>query len=401
MKSIFTPDQPFSGEERINPHVAIENPAAIISDEVSPEAVAKGNAFAQEIEDRFVSDFEKTEALLQAGKVDETDKMVHVSTFVFAKGMIYMSYYANTKEPKEDPDNQAARFVYCPIDNPDDKTFVNVQAVGDDCYGGKVIQLYDTILMQKDEDTLFILWTANVSGNYYRLYRTYTISTKTLSEVGVNRYKVGDVVNDFSTSGIKAAMAANNLPIKTMYSDIGIMQKITTHEENGETWYYTGTYSGDFNAIIKSQDMVTWTYVSQPDFLNQSQWENAVYVIGDLCYYFVRQKTDSLYGFLTVYDLVKGTWAQPVLIADSQSRSDFIVYHGELYLVHAPIDRDHIGIVHVNTDNLAESRVLLQAHMHSSCFYPYVQYGGDELYMSYTVARKHIRLAGFTLSRYL
>jgi len=40
--------------------------------------------------------------------------------------------------------------------------------------------------------------------------------------------------------------------------------------------------------------------------------------------------------------------------------------------------------------------------MHSSCFYPFVQYGpGNELYMSYTVARRHIRLAGFTLSKYL
>ena len=40
--------------------------------------------------------------------------------------------------------------------------------------------------------------------------------------------------------------------------------------------------------------------------------------------------------------------------------------------------------------------------MHSSCFYPFVQYGtGYELYMSYTVDRQHIRLVGFTLSKYL
>ena len=40
--------------------------------------------------------------------------------------------------------------------------------------------------------------------------------------------------------------------------------------------------------------------------------------------------------------------------------------------------------------------------MRTSCFYPFVQYYADgELAMSYTVARRHIRLARFTLSDYL
>jgi len=44
----------------------------------------------------------------------------------------------------------------------------------------------------------------------------------------------------------------------------------------------------------------------------------------------------------------------------------------------------------------------LQAKMHTSCFYPFIQYYlEDELAMSYTVARKHIRLARFTLSKYI
>lgn len=53
----------------------------------------------------------------------------------------------------------------------------------------------------------------------------------------------------------------------------------------------------------------------------------------------------------------------------------------------------------VDPDNLAASEIVAQAHMHSSCFYPFVQYYADgELAMSYTVARRHIRLARFTLS---
>ena len=81
---------------------------------------------------------------------------------------------------------------------------------------------------------------------------------------------------------------------------------------------------------------------------------------------------------------------------------DMIVYNGELYLFHAPIDREHIGVIKINREDIAKSEVVLQAKMQSSCFYPFVQYyrnGG--LAMSYTVARQHIRLAEFDLSKYI
>ena len=187
-----------------------------------------------------------------------------------------------------------------------------------------------------------------------------------------------------------------------MYSDIGIMQKLSTREENGVLYYYTGTYSGDFTCIIKSTDLITWEYVAQPDFINDSKWENATYVLEDKIYYFVRQQDTNKYGFLTYYDLKTKKWAKPVEIYDCQSRSDFIVYNNNLYLFHAPIDREHIAVVEIDTQNIANSRVVLQAKMHTSCFYPFVQYyRNKELAMSYTDSRKHIRLAEFTLSKYL
>ena len=377
--------------------------AGIISSEVSEEAKEKGKKFADEIEKRFVSDFEKSEKLYAAGAVDEKDTMVHVSSFVLIGDMIYMTYYASTKVDFEDPTNQTARFVYCPLSAPDQKTFIDIQSAGDLC-GGKIVEcVYDTILMKKDEDTLFIMWTAKVGGNYYRMYRTYCVSQNTLSEVCVNRFKAGEVTNDFSTTGIQSALTANEISFKNMYSDIGIMQKTSVRVEDGKTYYYTGAYSGDFTCIIKSTDFITWEYVSEPDFPNKSQWENATYVIGDKCYYFVRQYDEKEnYGFLTSYDLTTKKWEEPVLIADCQSRSDFIVYKGGLYLFHAPIDREHIGIVKIDTNDLKNSEVILQAHMHTSCFYPFIQYFEDnELAMSYTVERKHIRLAKFDLKNYI
>ncbi len=403
-KNIFTPDVATN-----NSHIVYA--AASIMDNISNVIIIAADTalnskqvaidFAAEINSNKIGDFEKT----------GIDRMCHVSTFIFANNNIYMSYYANTQEAQEDPSNQVARLAYCPEDDPDKKIIIDIQAVGDDMYGQKVVGVYDTILMQKegDDTNLYVLWTANIAGKYYRLYRTFNMKTEQLGDIGVNRFKVGDIVNDFSTSGIQNALAANGIGYKSMYSDIGIMQKLSTRLENDETYYYTGAYSGDFTCIIKSKDLITWEYVAQPDvgangtgFANQSKWENAVYVLGDKCYYFVRQQDGVIGGFLTAYDLVTGEWDKPVLVGDCQSRSDFIVYNGNLYLFYAPTDRNHIGILKIDTDNLENSTVVLQANMQGSCFYPFVQYGSDgELYMSYTVSRQHIRLAKFTLSKYI
>ena len=105
---------------------------------------------------------------------------------------------------------------------------------------------------------------------------------------------------------------------------------------------------------------------------------------------------------VSAFIVVGGTWDTPVLVADCQSRSHFIVYNDELYLFHAPIDRDHIGALKIDTQNLANTNVVFHAKMDTSCFYPFIQYYKDgELAISYTVERQHIRLAEFTLSKYL
>ncbi len=399
--TIFSNDYETVKEPVSIPSNRISEFSKVISAAVTKEQLFKGEMFANEIFNNYVTDFEKTENMCKHGKVDMADSMVHVSTFLYLSDKIYMTYYASTQTSKEDPHFLTARFVYCRKDDVDNKTFFDIQSVGDECYGGVVDCVYDTILMKKNERTLYILWTASVSGKYYRLFREFDTVTEKLSDIYVNKLKVGNIINDFSTSGIVSAFAENGIGIKNMYSDIGIMQKLSSRDENGETYYYTGAYSGDFNFIIKSKDLIVWEYVSQPDFPNCSKWENAVYVYGDKCYYFVRQHDEIKYGFLTYYDLNELTWAKPVLIEDCQSRSDFIVYDDELYLFYAPLDREHIGVVKVGTDNLEDTAVILQADMKSSCFYPFVQYLDDgRLGISYTVDRKHIRLSWFDFKKY-
>ena len=400
-RCVFMPDCKTDAAVITIPGERIAAPAAVLETDVADVVRRRGDRFADEIRDCFFANFEKTEAAVNAGRADVVDRMVHVSTFLHIGGTVYMTYYANTQTAAEDPNFQTARIVFCPDDRPDEMTYCDVQSVGDICGGKRVNMVYDTILAQRDAHTLLVLWTAKVGDTYYRLCRPFDLDTHTLGDIRVNRFRVGNVENDFSTTGITSALAANGIGIKTMYSDIGIMQKFTSRIEGGKRYYYTGTYSGDFNCIIKSRDFVTREYVSQPDFPNLSKWENAVYLLDDICYYFVRQHDETPYGFLTSYDLRTGTWATPVLIGDCQSRGDFIFFAGSLYLFHAPIDREHIGIVRINTQNLAESEIIVQAKMHSSCFYPFVQYYDDtSLAMSYTVARQHIRLAQFSLEAY-
>lgn len=400
--TVFKEDLGDESRFEILPGQPIEAPAAFLRVGRDPEALARGEAFAREIEENFVADFEKSEEAFRAGRADAWDKMAHVSTFFVKDGILYVSYYANTKEPSEDPLNQTARLAFCPLSEPEKMTWLDLGAAGDTLDGRRVDMVYDTILMPKDEDTLYLLWTARVEGNYYRLFRPFSLSKKTLGETRVNRFRVGKITNDFSASGIRSALAAAGIPGKRMFSDIGIMQKLSFRIENGKKVYYTGAYSGDFNCIIKSADLETWEYVAQPDFPNDSKWENAVYVLEDKVYYFVRQQDDNPAGFLTAYDLETGTWERPVEIEDCQSRGDFLFYQGGLYLFHAPVDREHIGIVRIDTGDLSGSREIVTAKMKTSCFYPYAAFFPDgRAGFSYTVARKHIRLSRFDPDRYL
>ncbi len=387
----------------------------------------KGDAFAAEVLANQIGTFEKT----------GIDKMCHVSTFYYSHGNIYCSYYANSISAAENPEFQVARLAYAPEETPEKKVIVDIMQVGDELYGKKITGVYDTILMPKEDepDNLYILWTAAVEGEYYRMYQVFNMKTEELGPIGVNRFKVGNTTNDFSREGMKKALNNNGIGYKAFASDIGIMQKLSSRVENGITYYYTGAYCCDFTCIIKSKDLITWEYVAQPNegangtgFENCTRWENAVYVVGDKVYYYVRQwdplgvqsnglptdytvnrtQNGSYYGILTAYNLVTGEWDKPILVEDCQSRSDFIMYKGNLYLIYAPTpeyggnDRQHLGILKIDTNDLSKTTVVLQAQIGTSCFYPFWQFNSDgELCISYTYARKEIRLTSINLSKYL
>lgn len=324
------------------------------------------------------------------------DYFMHVPTHKIINDVVYMTYYANTRSGNEEPSEMTARFVYAPLSDLANKTYIDLQDVGDMYDGMTVTAIYDTILMAKDSETLYLMWTAELDGEYYRLYRTFTISTGTLSGVMKNTFSVNGNSADFNVSNMEMLLDNAGIDYPAMIVDIGIMQKLSSRIENGTTYYYTGCYNKGFNCIIKSADLVDWEFVSTPDFESFANFENAVYVIGDICYYFLRQGHEYHTGILTSYDLNTGTWRTPVYVSDTQSRSDFLEFDGELYLVHAPVDRYHISIMKINKKNLNKSYEVQTARV-PFYFYPYMDSYNGELYMSYTDAYKHIQLAKFTI----
>lgn len=410
-KSIFTDDIVSSKPDIVHKRVPLTNCEIVLEADTKLNADPRAIALAEEINNNIIGDFENK----------ETDKMSHVSTFCYCNGNIYVTYYANTFSAVEHPEHQSARLAYAPENDMSKMKILNIMSAGDILDGKKVTGVYDTIFMKKDDDDtyLYLLWTASIEGRYYRLYRTFNMETEELGDIVVNRFKVGDVTNDFCDSGFKNALKANGIGYKETFVDIGIMQKTSTRIEDGKKYYYSGAYSGNFTCIIKSTDFITWEYVAQPDegangtgFESETKWENAVYVLNDKVYYFVRQwehnglegeaSEGGFYGILTSYDLITKEWTKPILVGDCQSRSDFIVYNGELYLFHAPTDREHLGIIRVDTDDITKSEIVLQADMKGSFFYPFVEYNSSgELSISYTINRQHIRMSKFTLSKYI
>ena len=336
--------------------------------------------------DNYIIDFTKS-----------GDLMVHVSTFTIINDIVYCTYYANTTTAAEDPTHHIARFAYCPLNDVNNKIYIDLQSVGDTFDGKTVNAIYDTILLHKDNETLYLMWTAQLNGIYTRLYRTYNIATGTLSNISYNYFYVNNTGGIFNTTNMINALNTNKIEHKPITIDIGIMQKLSSRIENGITYYYTGCYANEFNCIIKSSDLINWYYVASPNFYNQSQFENSTYVIGDKVYYFFRQKINNNAGVLTYYDIINDRWEKPVYINDCQSRSDFLYVNGELFLIHAPYSRNRLSITRIDLNYLCKSREISIALV-NDYFYPYTLYYNNEFYMSFTKSRQHIYLSKFRLS---
>ena len=326
------------------------------------------------------------------------DLMVHTASFVIHNDIVYSIFMVNYANSGETPEYLNIRLQSCPVSNPTNITYYSVANIGD-IYGGKAMtKIYDSAIYIKD-GIPHLVWNAVLgTDTYYSLlHKTFDIASSTLSATDICSFTVGATTNPMTSSGINSAFDTEGITHAVFNAHIITMPKVSTRLEGGTTYYYTGLGTeSTFNCIVKTSDFINWIYVAQPTFKNNALYEPCVYVIGDIAYYFCRQDGVEKGGFLTSYDIVNKIWATPVYIDDTQSRSDFLYYNSNLYLIKAPKDRSHISVMYINKTRLEKSYEIQVAKV-PDYFYPVSQVYNGVLYMLFTQSRQHIYLSTFTI----
>ena len=330
----------------------------------------------------------------------EGDKMVHVSTFYKITDTLYMSYYANTRTNAEDPTKHTARLVYAPFDNLSQQTYVDVADIGQEYNGQTIDAIYDSLLLKTSDDSYMIYaFTAKVGGKFYMLYRRFDPKTKLLSDIHTMNFKVGALSGTFDTVSIHDLLAQIGVDYTYEDRDVSFVQKLSPRIEDGVVQYYAGIGILHFCFIAKSSDLINWTFVSAPDFKYKPEFEPSVYVKGDNVYYFCRQQGTEANAVLAKYDISNDRWSKPILVPDTQSRYDFFEDNDQLYLVHSPLDRNHISLMQIDQNVLERSYEVATAEV-QDCFYPFTQNIDGQMYMSFTQSRHHIWLTKFSPTYY-
>lgn len=324
------------------------------------------------------------------------DKMVHVSTFYKVNDTLFMSYYANTRSAYEDPTQHTARLVYAPFENLNQQTYIDVADIGQEYNGQKIEAIYDSLLLKTSDDSYMIYaFTAKVGGKFYMLYRRFDPKTKLLSDIHTMNFKVGVMTSTFDTVSVHDLLAKAGIDYDYEDRDISFVQKLSPRIEDGVVQYYAGIGILHFCFVVKSSDLINWTFVSTPDFMYKPEFEPSVYVKGDNVYYFCRQRGTEGNAVLAKYNIPNGQWSNPILVPDTQSRYDFFENNSQLYLVHSPLDRNHISLMQIDQNVLEKSYEVATAVV-QDCFYPFTQNIDGQMYMSFTQSRHHIWLNKFS-----
>lgn len=328
------------------------------------------------------------------------DKMVHVSTFYKIADTLYMSYYANTRTAAEDPTQHTARLVYAPFNNLTQQTYIDVADIGQNYNGQTIDAIYDSLLLKTSDDSYMIYaFTAKVGGKFYMLYRRFDPNTKLLSDINTMSFKAGSLSGTFDTVSVHDSLAQIGVDYDYEDRDISFIQKLSPRVEDGATYYYTGIGILHMCFIVKSSDLINWTFVSAPDFKYKPEFEPSVYVKGDCVYYLCRQRGTEGNAVLATYNIPNDQWSKPILVPDTQSRYDFFENNNQLYLVHSPLDRNHISLIQIDQNILEKSYEVATAKV-QDCFYPFTQNIDGQMYMSFTQSRQHIWLNKFSPTYY-
>lgn len=336
-----------------------------------------------------------------------TEKACHVASFVNKSDKIYYAYYCNYIAAREQVTEQTARFgIY--DKTLQTKSIVDVMGVGDTFGDYSVTKLSDIVVLedQDNPDKLHLLWTCALNDGssevWSVLHAPYTISTNTIGTAEICTLSGGGFTGNFDYNGLVGLFAEVGLPegVSVPNNTIQVMPKVTYRVENSQKVYYTGIGCFELCFAAKTTDFVNWEFVAIPSFKYSAQYEPATYLVGNKLMWFCRQIASKNFGALSYYDLTTNKWADPVYVQDCQSRPDWFNNKGTLYLVHAPIDRNHIAFESVPNTSAIQKMFGYFSFYLESVFYPFVQVDSpDNIYMVATHSRRQIYLYNLNLTQ--
>lgn len=331
----------------------------------------------------------------------DIDLEIHVGSFVIIDNTLYAACITNHRESQEDPLTGTCTFRICPMSNPSSIRNLYLMDIGDTFDGKTVTGCTDTVVYKKpdDNDTLYLCFSVRLDSNHwYVLGRTYTISTDTLSDAYYCNFQVGNTNVLFGNHEIEQLLSDKDIPHSNIisdptYNDFCLLQGNSFRIEDNITNSYIGlSCSAGWDCIMKTSDYVHFSYVSQPDFPKDSQWETQVWVDGNDVFYYARQRAELRYGILSKYSIINNSWDKPVFIYDCQSRPCFFKKNNTLYLMFAPLDRNHLSILKINKTNINKSVIVSDAYV-DDYFYPYVDSYNGTMYCMFTKSRQDMRLS--------
>ena len=328
----------------------------------------------------------------------QTEKACHVASFVVVGSTMYYAYYCNYINPDEEPTEQTARFGIADLQG-NVSSIIDVVSVGDTVLGNEVTHLSDIVVLKEDDesDELHLLVTLCINDEWCVVHYLYTISTSSLGSPTECTFSGNGVSDNLDYSGVKAVLETFG-PTNIRNWTIQIMPKVSSRTEGEDLYYYTGIGVVETCFLAKTTDFVNWEYVSTPDFDYIPRFEPATIIRGDYVYWFCRQNDSQPSCALSRYNLLTHTWEKPIFFGDCQSRPDFFVLWNELYLIHAPMNRNFLCVELMNETYNCKSYPW-KLFYNEKTFYPFVQVVNNHAYCVATYNRKEIRFFEIPMGR--
>lgn len=338
----------------------------------------------------------------------DTEKMLHVPTFVILNNIVYATYLDNYISGMEEFDEVNVRMVFFSLASPETKTYIDICEHGESFDGSTFELLHDSNIAAVDNDTLRITFFGKLADeDAMAVYnRTYTISTGTLSDIERSQFVIyntsGANTYNLNSTNLKTGLELCGIPHKADTNDatenLVIAQPISYKVVSRTKVYYSTLCAYTCTMIVKTSDFKKWEYVAYIPVNNIDIEGVATYIIDTRVYCYVRRAgAYRPISILLWYDITKFEWSEQSRIIDQGARGFFFMFNDKLYLINNPKGRNRMSVIEINTTTLNLSLEVQECIFTSNIFYPAVQVYNDEIYCIYCANRANLKLCKFTI----